>query len=109
MKATLKAALIAALPALAGCAGGFPLADPMMRAGALCAAVREADAAWQAGCATAHNLAVTAENAGDLYVPRPETPRDAMRRDGLFRSYARPGAQAAAPPGSATAAQGGPL
>ena len=46
-----------------------------------------AEAVWQPGCATRHNLAALVDRPADLRRPRRETPRDASRRDTVIAAY----------------------
>lgn len=82
--------ILAAIPALSGCAEDFRLADPLPEDGPLCSGITGPDTVWRAGCATRQNLAALAVKPDDLFIARPETPRDAMRRDRIFNSYGRP-------------------
>jgi type IV pilus biogenesis protein CpaD/CtpE len=91
MKIRVLTFLAAVIPVLSGCADKFRLGDPLTDGGAPCREAMTADGPWRAGCATRRNMAAIAEEPGDLYIPRPETPRDAMRRDSLFRNYGRAG------------------
>jgi type IV pilus biogenesis protein CpaD/CtpE len=79
----LSVVALAAPVLLAGCGGG------------------EADAEWRPGAATRGNIAALAANPDDLYLPRREAPRDAVRRDAVIGHYAQ--RRADAPAGEAGA------
>lgn len=107
MRKTPLILLAAALPLLASCGEAPRLTDPLAARGLHCSGAAEPATAWEAGCATNHNRAVMAENASDLHVSRPETERDAMRRDMILRGYTRPGGAAAMQSASLNADAGG--
>lgn len=74
----LSVAALAVPALLAGCGGG------------------EADAEWRPGAVTRGNIAALAANPDDLYLPRREAPRDAVRRDAVIGQYAQRRADAPA-------------
>ncbi|MGF1618982.1 MAG: CpaD family pilus assembly lipoprotein [Rhodomicrobiaceae bacterium] len=60
-----------------------------------CEAGRAAKEAWRPGCATHRNLTAMAARSDDLYLARPEAPRDATRRDAVIGNYAQGSSSAA--------------
>ncbi len=89
-------ALLILLTVPGGCAGpdgeaGFSHIPPP------CEAEHAAKEAWRPGCATHRNLAAMAARPDDLYLARPEAPRDAMRRDAVIGNYAKSRVSAADP------------
>lgn len=60
------------------------LAAPVLPAGC---GWGEADPEWRPGAATRGNIAALAANPDDLYLPRREAPRDAVRRDAVIGHY----------------------
>jgi hypothetical protein len=57
---------------------------------------------WRPGCATHRNIVAAMADPADLYLARQESPRDAVRRDGVISSYAQSrGTAAKAAPASA--------
>ncbi len=72
------------------------LAMPALLAGCGSPVGGEADAEWRAGAVTRRNIAALAENPDDLYLPRREAPRDAVRRDAVIGQYAQRRANASA-------------
>jgi hypothetical protein len=96
-------ALLILLTVPGGCAGpdgeaGFSHIPPP------CEAEHAAKEAWRPGCATHRNLAAMAARPDDLFVARPEAPRDAMRRDAVIGNYAQSSKSAAGSAGTPGAA-----
>jgi hypothetical protein len=56
---------------------------------------------WRPGCATHRNIVAAMADPADLYLARRESPRDAVRRDGVISSYAQSRGAAKAAPTSA--------
>ncbi len=81
-------ALLTLLIVPGGCAGTDGEAEFSHMASS-CEAEHAAKEAWRPGCATHRNLAAMAARPDDLYLARPEAPRDAMRRDAVIGNYAR--------------------
>jgi type IV pilus biogenesis protein CpaD/CtpE len=102
-------ALLVCTIALGGCASADTEADFHHTAPHSCEAEHAAKEAWRPGCATHRNLAAMAARPDDLYLARPEAPRDAMRRDAVIGNYAQSSNSAAGPagpPGAASPSSG---
>jgi hypothetical protein len=81
------AATLATLSTLAGCGGSLVSSDLTSPDALPCSTGHPATTDWRPGCATRRNLVAIAENPDDLFIPRSETPRDAMRRDAVIGGY----------------------
>ncbi len=99
------AAMLVTLSILTGCGGGLVSSDLTSPEALQCSVGHQAATDWRPGCATRRNLVAIAENPDDLFIPRSETPRDAMRRDvvigGYMESRANASPSSAAPAGPA--------
>jgi type IV pilus biogenesis protein CpaD/CtpE len=90
--------------ALGGCASADTEPDFHHAPPPSCVAEHAAKEAWRPGCATHRNLTIMAARQDDLYLARPEAPRDAMRRDSVIGNYAQSSNSAAGPAGTPGAA-----
>lgn len=85
---TVQAAILLPLSiVLSSCANNSMPDDEAFYVASACGTNARAQDAWRPGCATRSNFVALAENATDLYLPREDEPRDAMRRDAVFSDY----------------------